>query len=1126
MDDLARWLENLGLGNYAEVFAENEITFEDVSDLGDADLRELGLAMGPRKRFMRAVARLGEGEGEAARSAAPPPAPTSAPSAEAERRQLTVMFVDLVGSTALSERLDPEDLREVLRAYQETCAESVGRFGGHIAKYIGDGLLVYFGYPQAHEDDARRAVNAGLGVVTGIAALNRRLGEDQGVELAVRVGIHTGLVVAGEMGVGESREAGAIVGETPNLAARLERLAAPDTVVISAATRRLVEGLFECDDLGPQRLKGISEAVATFRVRGVSDAPSRFEAATQRGLTELVGRGSEVDLLLDRWAHATEGEAQVVLLSGEAGIGKSRILRAVHERLEGEPHDEVIYHCSPYHQNSALYPAIEQLERALRFATSDRAQHKLDKLEAALSGLSLAVDELAPPLASMLSLPAEGRYPAQAVSPQLLRRRTLEALLSVIEARAARTPVLMVVEDAHWIDPSTLEMLGLLIERLRSARIFLLVNCRPEFEPSWGRHAHLTGLRLNRLSFKESAEVVARVVGGKTFPDEVLEQILSRTDGVPLFVEELTKTVLESGLLSREDGGYVLKGPLPPLAIPASLHDSLMARLDRLAAVKEVAQLASTLGRSFSYELLAAISPLDGPDLEAALSELEIAELVFKRGVAPDLTFEFKHALIQDAAYQSLLKSSRQRHHARIAQVLEEKFPATVEGEPELLAHHYTEAGLGGPAIDHWQRAGQRAMQRSAHVEAEGHLRKGLAVLEGMAETPERRRREIALQNTLGVCLMPTRGFGNPEVAEAFARAASICEVEGESTGLFVALRGKGQYQMISGDLPSAREQAHRILDLAQELDDPGLLIEAHHLGWSALTFTADFEAAQRHAEEGIARYDRERHHDLTYVYSGHDPGVCARSFGSLALWQLGYPDRALALCREGRALALELAHPFSITIAMWALGMMHQLRREPGATRETGDRLIEHCNEKGFPPFLPMGRIFRGSALAEAGELAAGVAEMREGIAGVRATGTEYTLPLFFAVLGELCLNGGRTDEGFSALEEGLAMSEKNQDRFILPEFHRLRGALLLRRPGPDKARAEACFKQAIEIARGQQARLLELRATTSLARLWGEGGKRAQAHDCLAPVYAWFSEGFDSADLVDAKALLEQLS
>ncbi|MCZ6524861.1 MAG: AAA family ATPase, partial [Alphaproteobacteria bacterium] len=775
MDDLARWLENLGLGNYAEVFAENEITFEDVSDLGDADLRELGLPMGPRKRFMRAVARLSDGEGELGASAVPAPAPTSAPSAEAERRQLTVMFVDLVGSTALSERLDPEDLREVLRAYQETCAESVGRFGGHIAKYIGDGLLVYFGYPQAHEDDARRAVNAGLGVVTGIAALNRRLGEDQGVELAVRVGIHTGLVVAGEMGVGESREAGAIVGETPNLAARLERLAAPDTVVISAATRRLVEGLFECDDLGPQRLKGISEAVATFRVRGVSDAPSRFEAATQRGLTELVGRGSEVDLLLDRWAHATEGEAQVVLLSGEAGIGKSRILRAVHERLAGEPHDEVIYHCSPYHQNSALYPAIEQLERALRFATSDRAQHKLDKLEAALSGLSLAVDELAPPLASMLSLPAEGRYPAQAVSPQLLRRRTLEALLSVIEARAARTPVLMVVEDAHWIDPSTLEMLGLLIERLRSARIFLLVNCRPEFEPSWGRHAHLTALRLNRLSLRESAEVVARVVGGKTFPDEVLEQILSRTDGVPLFVEELTKTVLESGLLSREDGGYVLKGPLPPLAIPASLHDSLMARLDRLAAVKEVAQLASTLGRSFSYELLAAISPLDGPDLEAALSELEIAELVFKRGVAPDLTFEFKHALIQDAAYQSLLKSSRQRHHARIAQVLEEKFPATVEGEPELLAHHYTEAGLGGPAIDHWQRAGQRAMQRSAHVEAEGHLRKGLAVLEGMAETPERRRREIALHNTLGVCLMPTRGFGNPEVAEAFARAASIC---------------------------------------------------------------------------------------------------------------------------------------------------------------------------------------------------------------------------------------------------------------------------------------------------------------------------------------------------------------
>ncbi|MCH7541039.1 MAG: AAA family ATPase, partial [Proteobacteria bacterium] len=813
-----------------------------------------------------------------------------------------------------------EDLRQVLRAYQETCADAVARFEGHIAKYIGDGLLIYFGYPQAHEDDARRAVSAGMGIVAGVGRLNGRLTREHGVELGVRVGIQTGLVVAGEMGGGETREPDAIVGKTPNVAARLERLAEPNTVLIGAATQRLVEGLFECDDLGQQQLKGVSEPIRVFRVRGESAAPSRFEASAEKGLTPLVGREEEIGLLMKRWNQAGDGEGQAVLLSGEAGVGKSRIVRGFRESVGGEAHNRILYYCSPYHRNSALYPVIKQLERALRFETSDDAGRRLGKLEAVLAGLCLPEPEVAPLLASMLSLPAEGRYPAIEASPQLLRRKTLEALLSVIEAMAAQKPVLMLVEDAHWIDPSTLEMLGLLIERLRSARVFLLVNCRPEFEPPWGGHAHVTALRLNRLSRKESAEMIAGVAGGKTLPEEVLEQILARTDGVPLFVEELTKTVLESGLLAEEGGDYVLNGPLPPLAIPASLQDSLMARLDRLAAVKEVAQLAAVLGRTFSYELLAGVSPLAGQELEDALARLEDAELVYRRGVAPELTYEFKHALVRDAAYQSLLKSSRQRHHARIARVLEEKFPTTAEGEPELLAHHYTEGGLAEPAIDYWQKAGRRAMQRSANVEAECHLMKGLAVLESMPQGPERQRREIALQNTLGVCLMPTRGFGNPDVAEAFSRAASISEEEGDARGLFVALRGQGQYQMISGDLGTAREQASRILNLAEDLDDPGILIEAHHLGWSALTFTGDFGAARKHAATGIALYDRERDHRLTYIYSGHDPGVCCRSFGSLALWQLGYPDQALAACRDGEALARELSHPFSVTIALWAV--------------------------------------------------------------------------------------------------------------------------------------------------------------------------------------------------------------
>jgi predicted ATPase len=679
---------------------------------------------------------------------------------------------------------------------------------------------------------------------------------------------------------------------------------------------------------------------------------------------------------------------------------------------------------------------------------------------------------------------------ARTLSPQRQRQRTLEVLIEQLAGLARERPVLELYEDVHWMDPSTLELLDLLVARARSLPVLVVLTYRSEFDPPWTGQSHVTALTMNRLGRRQGAALIERVTGGKPLPSEILDQILAKTDGVPLFVEELTRTVLESGLLTDAGDHYELAGSLPPLAIPATLQDSLMARLDRLAPVKEVAQTAAVIGRTFGFELLAAVSSMDGRALEDALLQLEAAELVYRRGVAPDIAYDFKHALVQDVAYQSLLKGRRQQQHARIAEVLLEQFPANADNEPEVVAHHYTAAGLAGPAADQWLKAGRRAMQRSANVEAERHLRKGLEVLQAMPEGPERRRREIALQNTLGVCLMPTRGFGSPDVAEAFSRAASISEEEGDARGLFVALRGKGQYQMISGDLGTAREQASRILSLAKELDDPGVVIEAHHLGWSALTFTGDFGVARRHAETVIDLYDRDRHHGLTYIYSGHDPGVCSRSFGSLALWQLGYPDQALAMCRDGERLAHEVAHPFSTTVALWASGMLYLLRRETDATLETGEALIAHCSEKGFPPFIPLGRIFRGGALAEQGELSAGIAELGEGIAGLRASGTEYTLPLFFAWLAEICGEGGRLDEGLATIEGGRALSEETEDRFSLPEFDRLEGEILLARSAHNRAEAQACFERAIHLARAQDARSLELRAATSLARLWGEGG------------------------------------
>src|SRR3990170_3228369 len=670
---------------------------------------------------------------------------------EAERRQLTVMFCDLVGSTALSEQLDPEELREVVRAYQEVCAEVIDRFEGYIAQYLGDGLLVYFGYPLAHEDDAQRAVRAGLeivGVIHELPLHNTRLQQS----LRVRIGIHTGPVVVGEIGRGERREQLAL-GDTLNITSRLQDLAEPNTVVISFVTYHLTEGLFECRDLGLHRLKGVSAPVQMYRILGESAVRSRFEVAITKGLTPLVGREQEVGLLLERWEKVKEGMGQVVLLCGEPGIGKSRLMQVLKERLSGETHVRIESRCSPYYQNSALYPIIDQLQRLL-FRREDSHEQKLGKLEVVLGQYGFSLEEIVPLFASLLSVPLNESYPPLTLSPQRQKQKTLEALLAWLLKEGEKQPVLRIVEDLHWVDSSTLEYLSLLVEQVPKTHIFALFTFRPDFIPPWAMRSHLTQIVLSRLTRKQAEVMVERVTGGKALPVEVVQQVVTKTDGVPLFVEELTKTVLESGLLREGDGHYELTGPLPPLAIPTTLHDSLMARLDRLATAKEVVQLGATLGREFTYELLKAVSPLDEVTLQTGLDKLVEAELLYQRGLPPQARYFFKHALIQDAAYQSLLKSKKQQYHQKIGKILEERFPETVETEPELLAHHYTEAGLRGEAIAYWHRAGERARQSSANVEAIGHLTKGLELLKTLPDTPERTQQELDLQTTLGPALV------------------------------------------------------------------------------------------------------------------------------------------------------------------------------------------------------------------------------------------------------------------------------------------------------------------------------------------------------------------------------------
>ncbi len=1121
-DNITKWLEELGLGQFASVFAEQQIDHEVLPELTDEDLEKLGIPLGPRKKLLKAIGELQRG------LATPLPEtilhPATPDTSHAERRQLTVMFCDLVGSTTLAERLDPEKLRELLGQYQDTCAEVIHRYDSHIGRYVGDGLLVYFGYPRAHEDDPQRAVRAGLGIVEAIRGLDSNI-TNRDVNLAVRIGITTGLVVAGDIGSGERVEEKAIVGETPNVAARLQALAQPNTVIIGASTQRLVEGLFNCDDLGEQQLKGISQPVTAYRVREESGAPSRFEASAVSGLTPLVGREEEIGLLLKRWEQTKDGEGQVVLLCSEPGIGKSRIVRSFRERLEGERHNRVLYYGSPYHQNSALYPLIDQLERGLRFERDDSPAQKLDKLDTVLSDLDLPLKDLAPVLASLLSFAADGRYPALQLDPEQLKKKTFEAIVVVIQAMSLQQPVLMVVEDVHWIDPSTLELISLLIEQFQSARFLLLITFRPEFESPWGAHAHVTSFTLNRLSRKESAALVMRVTRGNTLPEEMLDQIVAKTDGVPLFIEELTKTVIESDLLQETQERYELTGALRPLAIPASLQDSLMARLDRLGAINEVAQLAATLGRTFSHELLAAVSPLKESELQEALTQLVHAQLIYHRGLPPDVTYEFKHALVEDTAYRSLLESTRQQYHRRVARVLEEQFPETAQTEPELLAQHYTEAGLAEQAIDYWQSAGERASEHSANVEAVAHLEKGLELIKSLSETPEHAKQELGLLITLGPVLMSTKGEAAPEVEKAYARARELCEQVGDTPQLFPVLRGLWICYLERAALQPARELGEQLLTLAERQQESALLLEAHRALGLSLFWQGELASAQVHLEQGIALYDRQQHRSHAVLY-GLDPGVHCLSYAAWALWLLGYPDRAMQRSHEALAWAQELSHPFSLAAALYFTARLHQYRREGPLTRERAEAAVTLSTEQGIPEWLAVASILRGWALADhGGQGEAGIAQMHQGLAAGQATGGELGRSLFLALLGEAYGNEGQTAEGLRVLAEALAVADKNGEHVYEAELRRVEGELRLKQGAAETA-GEECFRQALEFARRQQAKSLELRAATSLSRLWHDQGKRSEARTLLAPIYDWFTEGFDTADLKEAKALLEELA
>ena len=977
---------------------------------------------------------------------------------------------------------------------------------------MGDGVLAYFGWPVAHEDEPERAVRAGLAATAAVARLTAPGGEP----LAARAGIATGLVVVGDLiGEGAAQEE-AVVGETPNLAARLQALAEPGAVVVAGATRRLLGRLFDFVDLGARDLPGFADPVAAFRVTAARTAESRFEARQSGQLLPMVGRDQELALVLERWRQAAAGEGQAVLLVGEAGIGKSRLVRAVLDALAGEGHAVSRYQCSPHHTSTALWPVAQHLAVAAGLTIGQDEPAKLDRLEALLRQGGDEVGEAVPLIAALLGIEVGGRYPTQELTPQQRRLRTLAALVEQLLGLARRRPVLMVVEDAHWIDPTTLELVRLALDRIADAHVLMLLTSRPDSQPGLGGHPHVTRLTLNRLGRGPTEAIVAHLAGGRGLPPGVLGEIAARTDGVPLFVEELTKAVLEVGAGA---GGATA-------AVPVSLHASLMARLDRVPGVKEVAQAAACIGREFAYPLLAAVSPVPKLELRAALDRLAAAELVFARGEPPDAVYAFKHALVRDAAHESLLRSRRQQLHGAVVQALEQQVPEAVAADLEVLARHCSEAGLIPKAVDYWLKAGQQAVARSAMAEAIAQLTEGLVLLDGLPDDPTQRRQELELQTALGAALIAARGWAADETGKAFARARELCQEVGRAPQLFPVLVGQWSILVNRGEHGRAREVSEELLRLAQRQQDLAAVVTGHRAVGTSLFNLGELHPARMHLQQALALHDPVHHRSLVFRYAHFDPRVAAFSELSWALFALGYPEQAVARSREALTYAQELSHVTTIAVVLHRIGSLYQFYRDRNEVLRWAEELISLATEQGLPAHLARGMILRGWALAAGGDAEAGGRQLREGLAAHQATRARLWEPYFLALLAEVDDHAGCTAERLTLLAEALALVERTGERWFEAELYRRKGEALLALDRERLVEVEACYRRATEIAREQGARVWELRAATSFAHLWACQGKRGEARDLLAPIYGWFTEGFEMSDLREARALLEELN
>ena len=1112
MRGVTEWLESIGLSDYAQRFAENGIDLSIVRDLTDQDLKDIGVLLGHRRKILRAIAELDHATGpKPAKTATEPRRPD-----EAERRHLTVMFCDLVGSTALAARLDPEDMRALIGAYHSCIAEVIGRYQGKIARYMGDGALVYFGYPQAHEDDAERAVRAALSLIGAVASIR-----NVAAALQLRIGIATGTVVVTELLIENTPAEQAVVGETPNLAARLQTMAEPGTVLISASTRRITGGEFHYRDLGPVTLKGWAEPLRVYEVLRMSGVESRFEATHTTKLPPLFGREEEIELLSRRWRQATREEGRLVTLTGEPGIGKSHIALALNERLQGESHITLRYFCSEHHTHSALFPFINQLERAAGFKRSDSPQEKLSKLDALLAQSTHDPEHLAV-LANLLMLPADDHYQLHQLTPQKRKKKTLAALSAQLDQLAAQQPVLLIFEDVHWIDPTSLELLAATVERAPQLRALVLITARPEFTPPWPSYPHTTTIPLTRLGRRDGTALVLRVTGGKTLPKEVMEHILAHTDGVPLFVEELTKMVLEGGLLQERNGEYVLEGPLPSLAIPTTLQTSLMARLDRLSLVRDVAQIGAVAGREFHYELVNAVAGLPKQRLDEALDQLVRSELLFCRGEIPHAVYTFKHALVRNAAYDGLLKSRRVHLHAAIAKALEQEFPEVVQIQPEIVAYNYTQARNYEKALHYWYEAGKQSAARSAHNEAIGHLKQGLNQIPNIDDPILRNKSELLLQVSLGNSLRAIKGWSTDGVKHASTRALQLCKESGLDELSLPATFGLWSWNFVHASLGEAQALAEHLLDSADNVDNAVCKVLAHEALGFTLFAQGKFAAAHAELERSIGLCEDSK--AAAYIdLSAQDPRVHVRLYDGMTLWMLGYPDRALRSCAEARRYADASQHPFSEAIARTISLRVHQLRGDAAVVADQANAAIAFCEQHEFVHYLAMTLILHGWASAYQGEFEKGIAEIQEGLEKVRATGALVFESYSLGLLADACIKNKHYGQALDFLKQAqLRLDEENCERFYAAEIYRLLGEAHLRL-NQNLDQAEYYFCKGLQVAREQKAKCFELRVCLSMCDLYELRPDADKCRSQLDQIYRSFSEGFDTFDLVRAKARLK---